>query len=206
MIATNPGSPPLPAIVVLAAGFSTRLGRPKAMARIHGRSLLQRTARVLAAFPRHRVFVVIPPRSALRRAARQVGWTCIENPARASGLSRSVACGIDRCICFPAVLLLPVDLASLKSVDLQRLLGRWAGHRRAVIARNQAGRPAIPLILPRRLYGLRLQVRGDVGLQPLLASRADGVVHRVRMASAANDIDTTADLGAARRCFTLATF
>ena len=61
MIATNGRSLPLLRIVVLAAGFSIRLGRPKALARIHGRTLLDRTLRVLAPFSqRTRIVVVIP--------------------------------------------------------------------------------------------------------------------------------------------------
>ncbi len=51
MIATKPGSPPLPAIIVLAAGLSSRLGQPKALASIHGRSLLHRSAAALAGLP-----------------------------------------------------------------------------------------------------------------------------------------------------------
>jgi molybdenum cofactor cytidylyltransferase len=206
MIATKPCFPPLPAIVVLAAGFSTRLGRPKALAHIHGRTLLQRTAAALARLPQYTVFAVIPPRSPLRRAALQAGWRCIENADRAQGLSSSVAHGIEHCRYHPAVLLLPVDLAHLKEKDLQRLLRRWRGNRRCIVARDQAGRAVIPLILPRRCFGLSRQLRGDAGLQPLIGLQARGTVRRVRLPSAAADIDTAADLHAARRRFTLATF
>lgn len=201
MIAMKTSLPPLPQIVVLAAGFSTRLGRPKALARIHGRTLLQRTAAALAPVRGCKVHVVIPARSCLRRLARFAGWTCVENPGRARGLASSVARGIAHCRCAPAILFLPVDLPNLRTRDIKLLLQRWRGNRRRIVARGIDGRAVIPLILPRRLFGMSAALHGDTGLKELIGSLAPDDLRLVRMNSAACDIDTPAELRAARRRF-----
>jgi molybdenum cofactor cytidylyltransferase len=206
MIATKPGSSPLPAIIVLAAGLSSRLGQPKALASIHGRSLLQRTAAALAGLPPGSIHIVLPPRSPLHKLARRQGWQCIVNPNRSRGLSSSVACGIVRCRQAPALLFLPVDLADMTRADLQRLLRHWRSNRRRVVARDHRGRPVTPLILPLHLYNLRHLLQGDTGLQPLIGALLASDVRRVRLRGARIDIDTPEDLRSARQRFTLATF
>ena len=55
-------------IVVLAAGFSTRLGQSKPLARVRGVSLLGGTIRLLAPLSASRIVVVIPPRAVRVRA------------------------------------------------------------------------------------------------------------------------------------------
>ena len=86
MIPMNRSLPPLPEVLVLAAGFSRRLGKPKALARVHGISLIRRTVRLLAAFSVRQIIVVIPPRSARYRAElRGLNVTFAENLQRAVG-------------------------------------------------------------------------------------------------------------------------
>src|ERR1035438_3383184 len=61
MIAMKARSLPTLRIIVLAAGFSTRLGRPKALARVHGVTLLRKTLGLLAPFATSsKIIVVIP--------------------------------------------------------------------------------------------------------------------------------------------------
>jgi molybdenum cofactor cytidylyltransferase len=201
MITMKATFPPLPVIIVLAAGYSTRLGQPKAQARIHGRTLLQHLANAIAPLRKQAVYIVVPPRSALRQYAKKAGWTCVENPNRARGLSSSVARAIERCPLATAALFLPVDLADLDTRDLQRLLSRWRGNRRRIIARDHEGRAVIPLILPRRLFDLSRLLRGDTGFKDLIAAQERNCVRRVALPSAERDIDTQADLNAARRRF-----
>jgi CTP:molybdopterin cytidylyltransferase MocA len=99
----------------------------------------------------------------------------------------------------PAVLLLPVDLADLSRTDMRRLLSRWRGSRRRVIARLVGQYGGTPLILPRWLYPRALEVRGDVGLREFLSALPASQKLLVNLPSAALDIDTPQDLRAARR-------
>ena len=109
--------------LILAAGFSSRLGRPKPLARVRALSLLRRTLMVAARLAPAKIVVVIPRHAARYRIeARGVNAVFTANPRRAEGLSSSVRRGIALARYSPALLLLPVDLADLQPRDLARLI------------------------------------------------------------------------------------
>jgi len=207
MIATIRGNLPGLRIVVFAAGLSTRLGQPKALARVRGVRLLRRTCRLLEPFAgSSRLIIIVPPRSARYRIgldARKIDF--LANPRRESGLSSSVQLGLRRARCSAAVLLLPVDLVDLNAADVARLISRWRGAHRKVVARRVREHPATsatpgtPLILPRALYGAALAVRGDQGLRDFVRRLPAEDVRLVPLPSAALDVDTPQDLARARR-------
>ena len=191
-------------VLVLAAGFSSRLGRPKPLARVRASSLLRRTLTLVARFAPAKIVVVIPRRAARYRIeARGLNVAFAANPRRADGLSSSVRRGISLARYSPALLLLPVDLAALQQRDVARLISRWRAARRCVIARRlgpQGGtaRGGVPLILPRWLYARALAVRGDVGLRDLVSGLPAPQRVLLNLPSAALDVDTPLDLRAAR--------
>ena len=189
-------------IIVLAAGFSSRLGRPKALARVHGVSLLRSACALAATLKCAKIIAVVPRHSARYRAqVRGIEVTFVTNSRRNQGLSSSVRRGIAAARHAPAVLLMPVDLGNLKSRELKRLILRWRAAPRGVIARRIGRIGAAPLVLPRRLYPRASRITGDVGLRDLITQLpADNAV-LVDMPSAASDIDTPQDLKAARRTF-----
>jgi molybdenum cofactor cytidylyltransferase len=191
-------------IVVLAAGFSGRFGRPKTLARLHGVSLLRRTLKLASSLGTHRISVVVPRNAARYRVeARGIKVRWAVNSRRAQGLSSSVRVGVAEARYSAAVLLMPADLIQLKSRELRRLVRRWRSTPRRLIARRIDVGGAIPLILPRWLYSRALMLTGDTGFRELVRELpADSRVF-VEMPSAAQDIDTPQDLIYARRRFRL---
>jgi molybdenum cofactor cytidylyltransferase len=189
-------------IIVLAAGFSARLGQPKALARVHGVSLLRSTLELAATLECAKITAVVGRNSARHRAqAGAVRVTFVANSRRNHGLSSSVRLGIAKARHSPAVLLMPVDLANLKARELALLVRRWRATPRCVIARRIGRSGAVPLILPRRLYPRALGVVGDVGLRELIAQLPADSRVLVDLPSASVDIDTAQDLKAVRRSF-----
>jgi molybdenum cofactor cytidylyltransferase len=200
MISTNSNVPRMPRLVVLAAGFSARLGKPKALARVRGLSLIERTLRVLRPFATAPIIVVVPPRAMrLRAELRGHRAVLVANPLRSDGLSSSVRRGLRHARYEAAVLLVPMDLPSLERRDIARLIARWRGARRRVAARRLGAEAAAPLILPRRLYPRALGISGDVGLKSLMRHLPPRDIALVSLASAAFDVDTVRDLERARR-------
>jgi CTP:molybdopterin cytidylyltransferase MocA len=96
-------------------------------------------------------------------------------------------------------LLLPLDLATLKRRDVERLVLRWRGSRRRVVARRADNRGVTPLILPRRFYARALGISGDRGLRDLLRQLPEEDIVLMNLPSAAFDVDTPHDLEHARR-------
>jgi molybdenum cofactor cytidylyltransferase len=187
-------------ILILAAGFSRRLGRTKALARVRGQSLLRRTAALLAPLSGEPLVIVTPPRcAAYRHQLRGLGARLVANPGRASGLSGSLRLGLRHTRWSAAALIVPVDLAGLERADIDRLLRRWRGAPRRIAARRIGMRGGTPLILPSRLYPRAHALAGDIGLRDLLAGLAESERVLVDMPSAARDVDTPLDLQQARR-------
>jgi molybdenum cofactor cytidylyltransferase len=195
--------PRLP-VIILAAGFSARLGRPKALVRVRTVSLLRRTLTLAACGTTAKIVVVAPPRPARYRIEARGSHVHIAvNRRRADGLSSSVRRGLAEVRYSPAVLMLPVDLAALGQRDLSRLVARWRGTRRRVVARriegpNQAPQGGVPLILPRWLYPRARAVAGDQGLRELVNGLAPQLRVLLHLPTAAMDVDTPEDLRAAR--------
>ncbi len=189
-------------VLILAAGFSSRLGEPKAVARVHGRSLLRKAIELAASFAPARIIAIVPRNAARYRIeARGIAVVFKVNSRRAQGLSSSVRSGITEARYSPAVLLLPVDLINLRRRDVLRLIGSWRAARRRVIARRIGRHGGTPLILPRCLYSRGLELKGDIGLREMVNTLPRDAVRLVDMPSAAVDIDTPQDLQAARRRF-----
>jgi molybdenum cofactor cytidylyltransferase len=193
------------------------LGRPKALARVRGISLLRRTAALAARLSPALVVIVTPCRAiSYRIEARGLPARFAANPRRAEGLSSSVQRGIAAARYSSALLILPVDLPSLKYRDLARLVLKWRTARRCVIARRigeDAGLPrnrgisrdggiprgGVPLILPRWLYRQAHGVRGDIGLRDFIGGLQPGQRVLLNLPSAALDVDTPRDLQTVRR-------
>jgi molybdenum cofactor cytidylyltransferase len=187
-------------LVVLSAGFSARLGSPKALSRVRGVTLLRKTVRMLAPLAAARVIVVLPPRAVRARAELRGERVDIAvSRRRAQGLSASVKSGLFRARYSAAILILPVDLPWLERREIARLIARWRSSRRGVVARRVGDRGGTPLLLPRRLYAKAQRIGGDLGLKNLVNGLPEDELELVELPSAALDVDTPEDLRRARR-------
>jgi CTP:molybdopterin cytidylyltransferase MocA len=156
-------------IIVLAAGYSRRLGTPKALARVHGASLLRRTALVLAPLVQSELIVIAPPRAwRLRVELRRIRAVVCGNSRRFEGLASSVRLGLLRAKFSAGVLIVPVDLAALERRDLRRLIAAASS-------------------------------KGEIGLRDIIARLAPEQCVLIDLPSAAFDVDTAEDLTRARR-------
>jgi molybdenum cofactor cytidylyltransferase len=151
-----------------------------------------------------KIVVVVPPRAERYRIeARGIKVQFAVNRRRAEGLSSSARRGLAQVRWSPAVLLLPVDLATLRRCDMSGLVARWRGARRCVIATrvegpNEAPRGGVPLILPRWLYPRARGISGDKGLRELVNGLAPHLRVLLVLPTAALDVDTPHDLHRAR--------
>jgi molybdenum cofactor cytidylyltransferase len=192
------------ACLVLAAGGSTRLGRPKQLLRHGGRTLL---ARAVAAGARHAatppVVVLGADRLRLRATLQRERLRCrvAVNARWREGMGSSLAAGI---AALPrsadAVLVLLVDQPAVTGATLAPLVAAWRRRPRVAAAARYAGRVGVPAILPRTMLRRAKRLGGDFGARELL--RAERALTLVDLPEAAFDVDTEADaarLGESRR-------
>ncbi|MGA2777119.1 MAG: nucleotidyltransferase family protein [Steroidobacteraceae bacterium] len=190
-------------IVLLAAGYSRRFGSSKALARVHGASLLRRTALVLAPLVASNLIVIAPPRARrFRIELRRIPVALAENLQRSEGLSSSVRVGLRRARFCAAALIVPVDLVALRARDLRRLIARWRAAPRRVVANRIGARGGVPVILPKHLFAAAARCTGDVGLRDLIACLRPDQRMLIDLPSARFDADTPEQLAQARRART----
>jgi len=183
--------------VVLAAGGSTRMGRPKQLAELAGRPLL---AHVLAAAedaPVDRVVVALGgaatevlDRVDLGRAEPLVveGWVAGMGHVLASTLARATGD-------WGAVVVLLGDQPLVPGRAVARVVEAWRAGAGPVVTGTYGGRPGHPRLFDRRLLPDLLRLGGDAGARDLVTAHPEWV-HRVEVGDLGSDadVDVEADL------------
>ena len=184
--------------VLLAAGASRRLGRPKQTVLIDGEPLVARMAGLaLATDPRALVVSLGAQADAVRSALGDLGddprLRCVVASDWDHGMGASLRAGLDALpdACDAALVLL-CDQPALTLAHLERLLAAWRAHPVCASASAYAGVLGVPAVLPRAWWP-HLDAGSDRGARELLRARA-AEISAVAAAELARDLDTPADL------------
>ncbi|HTW46484.1 MAG TPA: nucleotidyltransferase family protein [Acidobacteriaceae bacterium] len=184
------------AAVVLAAGASRRLGRPKQLVQVEGESLLRRTARLALEAGCALVIVVLGFEAERLRA--ELAGLPVEvtiNANWSSGMGSSLACGVAAARRMrpemDALLLLVCDQARLTADHLRRLLARHASGSVAVTASGYAGRFGVPAVFAPGLIPELERIEGDHGARKLILRSNPRIVD---WPDGADDVDLPRDL------------
>jgi CTP:molybdopterin cytidylyltransferase MocA len=183
--------------LVLAAGGSTRMGRPKQLAELGGRPLLAHALAALDEAPVDRVVVALGgaagevlDRVELGRAEPLVveGW--------AAGMGHVLAATLARAgDGWAAVVVLLGDQPLVPGRAVARLVEAWRAGAGPVVTATYGGRPGNPKLFDRRLLPDLLRLTGDTGARALVAAHPEWV-HRVEVGDLGSDtdVDVEADL------------
>jgi len=166
--------------VVLAAGGSTRLGRPKALLEFDGLTALELVLRVLrSAGVRTGVVVTGESDAELRRAVDPAPFGWVRNPLPEAGRMGSVLIGLAATSAEADVLLWPVDRPLAGAETVRALLappGAGADDEGVVVPECE-GRRGHPLRLRARIRPALLASPPDASLRDVI--RASGLGRRV---------------------------
>lgn len=190
---------PALAAILLAAGPSTRLGRPKQLVRFEGETLVRRSARLLLNTVRGPVVVVCGCES--RLVSEQVADLPVEtvtNPDWELGMGGSIAFGARFVPQFTEGIMVAVcDQWLLHREDLDRLLEAWRMAKSRIHAacwkEGAAHVSGPPVIFPRRLHGELKGLDKSRGARQVLDRHID-LVDFVQLESASCDLDRPEDL------------
>jgi len=201
MSRTSAPADPRLAAVILAAGGSSRLGRPKQLLRYRGATLIERAVRLARRVAGGGIVVVVGDqrqrlRSLLRRREHRRAddgrLRIVGNARWAAGLAASLSVGI---AAVPptaqAALILVVDQARLDARDIERLVAAWRRRPSKPAAALYRERAGVPVVMPRRWFSELANLTGDVGARQVL--RRLGDISLVEMPAAAFDVDSPAD-------------
>ena len=191
------------AVVLLAAGGSSRLGRPKQLLRVDGESLLERSVDAALGCAPVGVFVVVgAEEEKMREELEGRPVRIIGNPNWRDGMSASIRAGVGRVIeelpDFRGIVLMVCDQPGVSSAHLAALIRTWRESGRNAAATRYPEGPGVPALLDRGFSDELRSLEGDAGARELLRARRDSIVE-VDLADP-SDIDTIEDLARSPSC------
>jgi CTP:molybdopterin cytidylyltransferase MocA len=176
--------------VVLAAGASTRLGRPKQSVVIGGETLVERAVRVAREAELAPVIVVVRELDRAMYGLQERGCLLVLNGEAAEGMAASIRCGVRVAETLHAqgVVLMACDQVLLRAEHLRALCAEPD----RVTASEYAGRRGVPAYFPAAVFGELMELRGDVGAREMLRAAVTVVDEGLAV-----DVDTEADVALA---------
>lgn len=191
------------AAIVLAAGASSRFGRPKALALLAGRPVLQHVLDAIAPVGVAEVVVVLgADADQIERSLRWRSERRLRNPKPEEGLSSSLRVGLDGVspVCDAALILLGDQPLVRVDVMARLLAGFVSAARPIVLPRYRDGGGSNPLLIHRSAWSLAREAKADRGLGPVLRGHPELLV-QVDVDGSNPDIDTPEDLEAIEASF-----
>ena len=153
--------------IVLAAGFSRRLGQPKQLVDWEGEPLVRRAARIAVdAAPT----IVVVAHDAVREALEGLDVTIVDNPEAGEGMASSIRRGI--AACEGDVLLMLCDQPLITAQHLRALIDAKA----TIAATGYRGIAGVPAFFASSLRDELLALRGDVGARRIIEGHEHVVV------------------------------
>jgi molybdenum cofactor cytidylyltransferase len=184
-------------LVILAAGASTRLGRPKQLLPYRGRSLLRHAAETAAGSTCRPILVVLGAHAAaLAGELSDLPVRAVENPRWPRGMGTSLRAGLEALEAVGpevgAVVFTLCDQPRLSSATIDSLVRAHRDSGRLIVASEYGGVLGVPALFDRALFGEILALQEASGAKAIIAKRRPDVCG-VPFPEGAVDIDTLQD-------------
>lgn len=184
-------------IILLAAGESKRMGSPKQLLEIDGKSLLRRTAEVALATDCYPVVLVIGANKAqIAPEIINLPLTVIDNPMWPEGMSSSVKMGMAGLYMtykdVDAVLILVCDQPYLSVSLLERMIKIYEEKQPPIVACKYGDQIGVPALFDRKIFDELLTLTGDKGAKPVVMNHLDEA-YLVTFEAGSVDLDTPED-------------
>ena len=185
------------AILVLAAGGSSRMGRPKQLLDYGGQSLVRHvTETAIAATVGPVVIVVGAEAGEVGARVRDLPVRVVHNERWETGIGSSIRAGMNDLLSgrasVTAVVIMLGDQPLVTPATIHRLIDAQAETGKPVCAAAYAGTIGPPVLVARELFPQLLSLPEDRGAKHLWAANPHQV-HPVPCPEAATDLDTPAD-------------
>ena len=188
--------PPNIAIIVLAAGASTRFGAPKQLFRYKGMSLLRRTIDTALLSKVKSVYVVLGyEEEKMKMEIADLPAEIIENLNWQSGISSSIRSGINSLDpTMDAAIIVLCDQPKLSTSILNSLINTYVSTRAPIVTCKYAGTVGVPTLYDHRIFPELLALHGDHGAKTII-ERYASERKEIDFSGGEDDIDTVVDQG-----------
>jgi molybdenum cofactor cytidylyltransferase len=189
-------------LVILAAGEASRMGSPKQLLPLGGRSLLEGTVEAALASPAWPVVVVLGAHAEkIRPTLARLPVLIAENPAWTEGMASSIRAGVTTLRQFSravdGVLIALCDQPAFSSDVIAQLVAAQQASGRSIVAARYSGRNGAPALFLREHFPALTSLTGEEGARALLNGDPARVAP-VDLPQLAVDLDTPADYAAVK--------
>lgn len=183
------------AALVLAAGASTRLGQPKQLVQLAGKTLLERACETALSIDNQAVVVVLGAHcEAIKPAIEHLSVQTHVNENWQAGMGSTIACGMAQ---LPhdadAVLLLLCDQPFVTHDLLEELVEKWQENPDHVIASAYGGSFGPPAVFGKLYFAELAALNGQQGAKKLMERHWEQLL-LVDFPEGEMDVDTEEDL------------
>lgn len=187
------------AVIVLAAGQSSRLGKMKQLLPVNGKVLIVRQLEKALAISNNVYCVLGHQAERMQACIEHLPIKTIINSSWSSGMASSIAAGVNALSAnIEAVMIVLVDQWRLASEDLVQQKNCWQTQANLIVAAknsNSEGRMSIgpPVVFPCKYFTELSQLTGEQGAKTVLMKYLDNLL-AVPMENAFIDVDTPEQL------------
>jgi len=188
--------------IVLGAGSSRRLGRPKQTLQLGDTTLLGRVVGDVEASGLDRVIVVVGGAEGEARAGLDTQRAeVVSNSAYARGCASSLLAGLDAAGECDAVMLLLGDMPGVDAAVIDLACSDWDRHRPWASVTTYRGQPGHPFVFSADTFPTLRDLHGDKAVWKILDAQPDRVRHVPVDRPLPADVDTWDDYLAVCRTF-----
>ena len=166
-------------LIILAAGASTRMGMPKQLLMIEGKTLIRRVSEMAIDTSCHPIVVILGAnKEPIRKEIEKIPLTIIENTKWEDGMSSSIKMGLVGAYLthrdIDAVIFLTVDMPFV-SVELINKMIKKATEDpdNQIVASFYENQVGIPVLFKRSVFNDLLELKGDEGAKKLVMENKD---------------------------------
>jgi len=183
--------------VILAAGESSRFGRPKQLVQFHGKSLVRRVVNAAKDANCSAIVVVLgSKREQIERELKETDAIVAENQDWRRGIGSSIRVGVESALNqapdIEAIVLLTCDQPFVKTDTIERLIAMREKTKKAIVASSYSETLGVPALFDRSCFQELLTLPDDSGAKSIILSNHERVAE-LPFPEGKIDIDTAAD-------------
>jgi molybdenum cofactor cytidylyltransferase len=185
------------AVIILAAGSSSRMGKSKQLLEINGEPLLCHCTKVaLEAVPEHVIVVLGANEKPHRDVLATLPVKIVSNHFWKTGMGSSIKTGLNYLLQSTmqpdGIIIMVCDQPALTSQHLQKLIQTFHETRKPIVASSYGGSGGVPVLFGRSFFSNLLLLADDHGAKRIVAQFPEQLA-TVEFSGGAMDLDTEED-------------
>ena len=186
------------AIVILAAGKSSRMNAIKQLEKINNKTLLEITLEKVKNIFSDNIFCVLGSNhDQIINKTNSEDIEFIKNKHFENGLSSSIISSLNyfkiNKLYFDGIFILLADQPAIETSYLEAMYHLFQEKKHLIIASNYGNKLGAPVIIPKKHFSSLLLIEGDKGAQEFINNKKNEVIYPIQTTNLL-DIDTKEDL------------